>query len=109
MATRGINEPKSKVERMTSARTLATTNSYSVKKCSALIANPRAIAPRIIPAYERKTHSLNLRDRLAPKHTKMYCTVRTETIRAKTIKIISRPMKDRDQSYCGYAKIPRPI
>ena len=103
-----MNEPKSRVERMTSARTLATTNSYSVKKCSALIANPRAIAPRIIPAYERKTHSLNLRERLAPQSTKMYCTERTETMRAKTIKIISMPMKDRDQSYCGCLKMPRP-
>ena len=104
-----MNEPKSKVERMTSARTLATTNSYSVKKCSALIASPRAIAPRIMPAYERKTHSLNLRERLAPHSKKMYYTERTETMRAKIINIISSPMKDRDQSYCGCLKIPSPM
>ena len=62
MATRGIKEPKIRVDSITMARTLATTKPYSEKLSSALMARPRAIAPRIIPAYEIKTHSLNLSD-----------------------------------------------
>ena len=67
-----MNEPKMRVERITIARTLATTNSYSEKDPCALIANPRAMAPLIIPAYEMKTHSLNFNLWSAPQSTKAY-------------------------------------
>lgn len=109
LATRGIKEPKISVERMTRARTLATTNSYSEKEPCAFIAKPRAIAPRIIPAYEMKMHSLNLSLWSAPQSTKAYWTKRTEIRRASTIRTNSILIKVTDQSCCGYLKIPKPM
>ena len=104
-----MKEPKRSVELMTRARTLVTTKPYSEKKCSALIARPRAIAPRIIPTYDKKTHSLNFRLRSEPSTTKTYWTRSTEVIRAMTISTSSMPMKDGDQSVFGALNIPRPM
>ena len=46
---------------MTRAKTVVTIVSYSVNTLLALTANPRAMAPLIMPAYERKRSSLNVR------------------------------------------------
>ena len=73
------------------------------------MAKPRAMAPLIMPAYERKTHSLNLRERSAPKSTNVYCTSKTETMRAKTIRTSSIPMKVTDHCCLGLLKMPKPI
>ena len=66
-----------------------------------MIARPKAIAPLIIPAYDRNTHSLNLRDFYAPKQTNKYCTESTEKILATTMSKSSMQMKLIDQSCYG--------
>ena len=72
------------------------------------MAKPRAIAPRIMPAYDKNTSSLNLNVYLQPQITKAYSTMITDKSLPIMIMKNSYPMKDGDQSDFRYPNIPTP-
>ena len=93
-----MNEPNTRVEIITSDKTEVTNTSYSENTEKALRAKPSAIAPLIMPAYDKKTSSLNLKVFSHPHKTKEYCTMITDSSLPTIMMTNSYPMKVKDQS-----------